>query len=177
VLAREAEVEEVMQQAYVDAFTYLDGFRGAARFSTWLLKIGVHAALRRRRDLHRMVAASEHASLPDRAPVGSPPPGPEQACATRELLALVESAVDRLPAPYRQVLVLRAIEELDTAETADVLGVAEEVVRQRLHRARALLRQQLGGREDDGLLAAAFPFLAPRCQLVAAAVLARITTT
>jgi RNA polymerase sigma-70 factor (ECF subfamily) len=176
VLEGEADVEDVMQQTYVDAFIHLDHFRGEAKFSTWLLKIGIHAALRRRRDLRSLMG---HASPRDDREVaftGASPTVAEDTCAARELLAAVENAIDRLPLPYREVLMLRAVEELDTAETAAVLGLHEEAVRQRLHRARSLLRQQLGGGQD-AVLTAAFPFLAPRCDQVTAAVLAWITAT
>lgn len=172
VLDREAEIEEVMQQTYEAAFKHLDGFTGAAKFSTWLLRIGMHAALRRRRTLGRLTALQGQADDQGRTQRRTP----EDDCGVDELLGLVERAIDRLPPPYKQVLMLRAVEELDTAETAELLAVRDDVVKQRLHRARQLLREDLGA-AGDGILHGAFPFLAPRCNRVVAAVLARLTVT
>lgn len=163
ILDDEAEVEEVMQEAYVAAYQHLGAFRGESRFSTWLLRIGVHAALAQRRRAGRI--ANEE---PDEA-LAAPGASPETKAARRQLLESVEDAVGRLPATYRSVLVLRQIEGLDTAETAALLGVGTDVVKTRLHRARAMLRSAL---PRD--LLAAFPFEAPRCDRVAAAVLDRL---
>ena len=102
-------------------------------------------------------------------------PGPERQAASRETAAILEHALDSIPEFYRTVFVLREVEQLDTAETAAVLGVGDDVVKTRLHRARTALREQLlamvGGTARD-----AFDFQAPRCDRVVHAVLARLAS-
>ena len=83
---------------------------------------------------------------------------------------MLESALDELPDIYRQTFVLREVEGLDTAQTADVLSVSEDVVKTRLHRAKGLLRESLYARVG-GRAAGAFPFPARRCDRVVAAVM------
>jgi RNA polymerase sigma-70 factor (ECF subfamily) len=162
ILREETEVEEVMQDAWVSVFQHLGSFQGRSRFSTWLLRIGVHAALAHRRRTQRFVDDEETVSI-------APGANPERGAASRQLLGRVEQAVDRLPAIYRVVLVLRQIEGLDTAETAALLGIEVDAVKTRLRRARLLLREAL-----PGDLLAAFPFEAPRCDRLARAVFERI---
>lgn len=98
---------------------------------------------------------------------------PEERAAARETARLLERAVNGLPALYRSAYVLREIEQLSTAETAESLGLSEEAVKVRLHRARAMLRDALG--EAIGRAAPdAFQFLAPRCNRMVARVMAEI---
>jgi RNA polymerase sigma-70 factor (ECF subfamily) len=174
IVKDEAEAEDVMQQAYVNAYTHLGGFEGRASFATWLTRIAVHEALARVSRRSRMTeidAMSEKDELP--RPLLSRAPDPEQRAMAAEVGALLEAAVDSLPQPYRAVFVLREIEELDTAETAACLELSEEAVRTRLYRARALLREEL--LERAGLASAqAFRFERIRCDRVVAAVSARL---
>jgi RNA polymerase sigma-70 factor (ECF subfamily) len=179
VLREAPEVEEVMQQSYVLAFSHLDQLQTAARWSSWLCRIAFNEALARVRQRGRFV--SIEASI-DELPDGSggpegwrgPAPDPERQVRARELGRLVEEAVDGLPDIYRSVLIFREIEGLNTAETAAILDVEESVVKTRLHRARGLLReaieQRLGEQLED-----AYAFEARRCDRVVAAVFARIT--
>jgi RNA polymerase sigma-70 factor, ECF subfamily len=98
---------------------------------------------------------------------------PEQKALDRELRSLLEAAVGRLPEHYRSVLVMRDVEGMDTAETAECLSISEESVKTRLHRARALMRKQLF--EDAKVTSAElFSFQKPRCDRVVRAVLLRI---
>ncbi|HYG68586.1 MAG TPA: RNA polymerase sigma factor, partial [Anaeromyxobacteraceae bacterium] len=138
VLRGDDEVEDVMQQAYVSAFAKLDQFRSASRFSTWLVAVALNEARGRvrKRTLHA-IADAENADPPPPAPHT-----PENEVAMREYVALVERAVEQLPAVYRSVFVLRHVEGLDTSETAAALGVSEDVVKTRLHRACVLLRER-----------------------------------
>jgi RNA polymerase sigma-70 factor (ECF subfamily) len=87
---------------------------------------------------------------------------PEERAAAHEAVRLLERAVDALAPPYRSVYVLRELEQLSTAETAEALGLGEEAVKVRLHRARGMLRRSLG-EAIDRAAPEAFPFLAPRC--------------
>jgi RNA polymerase sigma-70 factor (ECF subfamily) len=161
------EVEDAMQQTYLSAYARLDRFRGASRFSTWLVAIALNEARGRlRRRTLRAVADREGAEPP-------PPPTPESQAATRELVAALERAIERLPAQYRTVVLLREVEGLATAEAAEALDVSEDVVKTRLHRARALLRDLLAA-DTERAAAHAFEFHAPRCDRVVRGVLERI---
>ncbi len=98
---------------------------------------------------------------------------PEQLASNAELKALLEASVESLPQAYRIVFVLREVEGLNTAETAECLGVTEETVKTRLHRGRALLREELF--ERAGIATSyAFEFHLSRCDRVVSAVLERI---
>jgi RNA polymerase sigma-70 factor (ECF subfamily) len=105
--------------------------------------------------------------------VASPHPDPEQQAYVQELHRALEDAVDGLPETYRIVFMLREIEGLSTRETGLGLGLGEEAVKTRLHRARAMIRRAMTA-QIGGPLAAAFPFHASRCDRVVSAVLARI---
>jgi len=103
----------------------------------------------------------------------SPRPDPEQQALQGEARSLLEASIDALPVAYRSVFVLREVEGLSTAETAECLDVSEEVVKTRLHRARALLREELLARA--GVAAStAFSFHLSRCDRVVAAVFERL---
>jgi RNA polymerase sigma-70 factor (ECF subfamily) len=173
VLRDGPDIEDVMQQAYVLAFTHLDQFQGHARWSTWMCRIAFNEALARVRQGGRVVsidAASEGSMERTKKDSG---PDPEREAAGREIARIVEHALDELPDIYRAVVVLRQVEGLDTAETASVLGVAEEVVKTRLHRGRALLRETLERRLDEQL-DGAYAFGNERCDRVVAAAMARL---
>jgi RNA polymerase sigma-70 factor (ECF subfamily) len=176
VVKDETEAEDVMQQAYINAFTHLDQFEERAQFSTWLTRITLHEALARRRRNHAHPAASitdedRHGELMDE--LIAPDPDPERQAYGAELAHILEDAVDALPEAYRIVFALRDVEGLSTSETAAGLALGEEAVKTRLHRARAMLRRTLA--EQFGAASAqAFQFHASRCDRVVSAVLARI---
>jgi RNA polymerase sigma-70 factor (ECF subfamily) len=172
VLRNDAEVEDVMQDAYCAAFVHLDQFQGRAKFSTWLLRIGVNEALGRLRR-QRTIAIDD---LPQGVRVqdpSTPSETPEQQLSSREMATIVEKALDRLPIEYRSVFVLRVIESLDTAESAEVLGLTEAAVKQRLHRAREMLQSHLTT-QLDAALPATYAFLGPRCDRLVAKVMAKL---
>lgn len=168
VIRDEAEVEDAMQAVYLAAFAKLDQFTGAARFSTWLVSIALNEAYTRVRAGARLRAL---AAREDRSPPGADTP--ESEADMHERVELVEQALDALPDAYRTVVMLRVVQELDTDETAAVLGVSPDVVKTRLHRARAMLRAAIE-RDLDGAARSAFPFHAPRCDRVVAGVLAAL---
>jgi RNA polymerase sigma-70 factor (ECF subfamily) len=172
VLRDEAEAEDAMQQAYVAAFEHLHQFAGDARFATWLSRIALNEALGRRRRQSRFVDI-EALGEDEQVMVDEREPGPERRAQAHELRQVLESAVDGLPDRYRVTFMLRDVEEMDTAEAAATLGVSEDVVKTRLHRARQMLRDRVYDRVGAGA-AAAFTFEAPRCDRVVAAVLHRI---
>jgi RNA polymerase sigma-70 factor, ECF subfamily len=175
LLRDEAEVEDVMQQAYVSAYLHLGQFEGASKFSTWLVRIAINEALARLRKARRLVpidggaAHGEGAVITRRSQVRSP----EDQVAARELIGLLEEAVDGLPDIYREVFMLREIEGMSTAEAAQALGLTEDGVKTRLHRAKALLQGRLASL-TRGQLGAAFTFEAPRCDRVVRAVMTAI---
>jgi RNA polymerase sigma-70 factor (ECF subfamily) len=103
----------------------------------------------------------------------TPSPDPERLAFGRELGALIESAVDTLGDGYRDVFMLRQVEGLSTAETAEVLGVSEDVVKTRFSRARSALQRDLLDR-TDAAAATAFTFGQARCDRIVASVLLRI---
>jgi RNA polymerase sigma-70 factor (ECF subfamily) len=98
---------------------------------------------------------------------------PEQQALNRELRTVLEAAVDKLPEAYRSVFMLRDVEEMSTAETAVCLDISEEAVKTRLHRARALLREELYARIGIAT-AGSFQFAGSRCDHVVSAVFKRI---
>lgn len=176
ILREESEVEDAMQEAYVAAFEHLGDFNGDSSFATWLTRIAVNEALgriRRRGRSARWLAAAGQESEEEMAFAGTPPRGPEDAAAGREMTRLLEAAIDELPPLYRAAFMLREVEQLSTAEAAGALGVTEEALKVRLHRARLALRDALFERMG-GAASQAFPFGASRCDAMVAAVLARI---
>jgi len=176
VLKDESDVEDAMQQAYVNAFFHLQQFEERAQFSTWLTRITLHEALARRRrtNARAEVAATggdETRELMET--LSAPQPDPEHQTYASELSHVLESAVDALPEAYRTVFMLRDVEGLSTSETAAGLELGEEAVKTRLHRARAMLRRAITDRLG-GAAPAAFHFHATRCDRVVAAVLKEI---
>jgi RNA polymerase sigma-70 factor (ECF subfamily) len=173
IVRDENEAEDVMQQAYVNAFTHLGQFNGAARFSTWLTRIAINEALARVRRQGRYEAFDEELSTVEPFMSHSPSENPERQAFTHELRGLLEWAIDSLPDGMREAFVLRDVEGLSTAEAAECLGVSDDVVKTRLSRARATLRRLL--MERTGAAAPdAFRFYRPRCDRIVANVLARI---
>ena len=144
---------DVVQEGFLSVDRNLASFRHESRFGTWLYRIVTNAALMHRRARARRPAESLEAFLPEFDATGRHSRTPEEllvAARADELLdrrALAEeaaAALDRLPDLYRTAFVLRDLEELTTAEVADVLGVEPATVRQRVHRARLMLRGYLG---------------------------------
>ena len=173
IVRDEHETEDVMQQVYVNAFTHLSQFTGAARFSTWLTRIAVNEALARVRRQGRYDSFDEQRSKVEPFATHHPADDPERQAFAQELRGLLERAIDSLPNGMREVFVLREVEGLSTLEVAECLDVSEDVVKTRLSRGRALLRQLL--MERTGAVAPdAFRFYRPRCDRVVAAVLATI---
>lgn len=175
ILRDDAEAEDVMQQAYVNAYAHLRQFDGRSAFSTWLTRIAVNEAIGRARRRGRYQRLGDHEPATGLVEVSSMPMprDPEKQAFAREIRVVLEAAIDRLSDGYREVFVLRDVEGLSTAETADTLGVSESVVKTRLLRARAALRRDLSMRIGTAA-ATSFAFLRPRCDRVVNAVLARI---
>jgi RNA polymerase sigma-70 factor (ECF subfamily) len=173
IVRDEQEAEDVMQQAYVNAFTHLRQFNGSARFSTWLTRIAINEALARVRRQDRYEVFDDERSNVEPFMSRNPSENPERQAFTRELQGLLERAIDSLPNGTREVFVLREVEGMSTLEAAECLGVSEDVVKTRLSRGRAALRRLL--MERTGATAPeAFRFYRPRCDRLVAGVLAAI---
>lgn len=181
ILSRDADAEDVVQETYIRAFSHLADFAGEARFSTWLTRIAVNEALGRLRSA--ALRAERNGTAPDALddpnvlvlPFAAPArrDDPEAGAARAEIRALVEAAIDELPASFRLVFVLRAIEEFSIEDTARCLGVPPQTVKSRFHRAKRQIRQTLDGRLDAALRDS-FPFAGRRCDRTVERVLARI---
>ncbi len=176
ILRDDTEAEDALQQAWLQAFSHLGSFHGAASFSTWLLRIAVNEArMRLRRAGRAVVSVSE--SISDDSSGESEfavmSPTPEDVTVRRELAALLETAIDELPDGYRSVLMLRDVEGMSTSEAAEVLEVSDDVVKTRLHRARATLRDRLYDQVGAGA-GDAFAFRGHRCARMVSKVMSTI---
>lgn len=180
ILRNEAEAEDVIQDAYVRAYTHLDQFEGRARFATWLTKIAVYEARARLKRGRRFTALEDSETglmkiPPDQMPPAGPTDDPENAAASRQLGQVLDAAIGALPESLREVFVLREIEGLSTAETAECLELSEANVKVRLHRARQSLRGDIDRRLGDAARHL-YPFAGERCDRIVKNVLARITS-
>jgi len=172
------DAEDVLQDAYVRAFAALDGFRGEARFGTWLARIVINEALgcvRRRRPTIEIGLVSDNPELsaqviPFRTASRE---NPETIMAQDQIRALLERATDKLPEGFREILVARLIEEMSVEETSELFGVLPQTVKTRLFRARALLKAEME-KHIGPALRDAFPFEGRRCEQLADLVLARL---
>ena len=148
-LARDA-----VQDAFLSAFRSIHAFDGDAQLATWLHRIVVNAALMKLRTRRRKPEQSIEPMLPAFAedghhagrPVVAWTASAEEALLRREARKRVRAAIADLPERYRTVLLLRDIEDRSTREAADLLGITENAVKLRLHRARQALATRLGDR-------------------------------
>lgn len=179
VMHDDSEAEDVVQEAYVLAFTNLAKFRAESSLATWLTRIALNEALgrlRRRRptvDLSCLDLPSGDGAQVIPFPAMPSTEDPERNAAQREIRALIERAIDELPEIFRVVFIMRDVEDMSIEETAAFLGLRPETVKTRLHRARKLLRQAL----DEKLapvLTDVFPFAGRRCQRMTEEVLNRL---
>jgi len=149
LLRNEAEAEDAAQETIIKAYRNLHLFRGDSQFRTWVLSIARNEGLgrlrktqNRREDSLDALTDSESGDFTP-AILTSWREIPVEALEREELGALLKKAIDGLPAIYRNVVLLRDIEEMDVRETATALGISEGAVKVRLHRARALLQREL----------------------------------
>jgi RNA polymerase sigma-70 factor (ECF subfamily) len=178
ILRNDGEAEDVVQETYVRAFTRLNDFRGESSLSTWLSRIAMNEALGR---LRREKPGVEISSLPQGAleaqiiqfPLMSATDDPEKSMAQREIQHVVEGAIDELPEPFRIVFITRVLEGMNVEETAEILDLKEETVKTRLHRARAMLRENVE-KKIGPVVMEAFPFAGRRCDRLTEAVVKRL---
>ena len=174
ILRDDAEVEDVIQDAYVRAYQYLYQYAGDALFSIWLTRIAVHEALRRLRlrKRNQQLEDSEHDEEGIMSAV-EPSPDPEERASIAEVGQFLEEAILGLPDQYRTVVMMRDVEQMSTSETAAALDLSEENVKVRLHRGHAMMRAWLFERVGENARNA-FPFMGARCDRVVVGVFARI---
>lgn len=182
ILRDDAEAEDVIQDAFLKAFTEIASLQRDDSIGAWLSRITVRLAITRSRQSRRrrqtflpeVYDAPEHAETQG-GDVHANEPTPERLAAMSDVRRLLEREIDRLPDGFREVFVARAVEQMTIEETAEALGIRPETVKTRLHRAKAMLR---AGLEDHITAAAlkAFPFGGARCERTSRAVLERLRT-
>ncbi|MBY5827786.1 RNA polymerase sigma factor [Rhizobium leguminosarum] len=180
IIRNDAEAEDVVQAAYVKAFTNLTTFRGDAQLSTWLTRIALNEALGRVR-ARKNTTGVEEIDMQTTAPGGEvlqfpsslSATDPETELARSQARHLLENAVDELPDDFRAVFVLRDVEGMSTDEAASYLGIRPETAKTRLHRARKMMRQSIE-KQLSGAFSALFPFDGARCCFMADRVIAAL---
>jgi len=171
ILKDDAEAEDALQDAYLDAFRHISTFRGDSQLSTWLVRIVANQSLmrlrrhKRERNVVPFTTTTEETSQDTR----ESPPAATLRAETRRIL---ERRIDELPVAFRTVFILREVEEMSVEQTAEALGIPAATVRSRLFRARALLRAALA-RDMDMATGDVFGFAGARCDRIVAAVLTR----
>jgi RNA polymerase sigma-70 factor (ECF subfamily) len=181
ILKNEAEAEDALQEAYIQAYRKMADFRGDAEMGTWLTRIVINQALMqlRRRQRERIVVPFKNQGSDPNAQeadvADARAESPSDITLRAEVRRIIERRIDELPVSFRTVFVMREVEEMTVHETAECLGIPDATVRTRLFRARALLRESLE-RDMDTARADVFAFAGARCDRIVAAVLARIQT-
>ena len=152
-LTSETDAPDVVQDTFLQAYRHLGSFRGESKFSTWLYRIATNASLMIRRTrarrpseplddhLPRFDDNGRHSGTPAELQISS---RAEELLDRQALAVRARAAIARLPDLYRDAFVLRDLEEIPTAEVAEMLGIDAAAVRQRVHRARLMLRGYLG---------------------------------
>jgi len=176
ILRDDADAEDALQDAYVQAYRKLGDFRGDSELSTWLTRIVINQALMRIRARRRDTVVvpfgeGRDAGTPALDVADDTAESPSEAALRAEVRKVIERRIDELPDAFRTVFVMREIEEMTARETADALGIPEATVRTRLFRARALLREALD-RDMDTARGNVYGFDGARCDRIVAAVLA-----
>ena len=176
ILRNDEEAEDVLQEAYVKAYFKLASFKGQSKLSTWLVRIVINEALEHKRKLAHapeLVANGDAVDSENFSEVTASRPGPEAMAMRDQLSKLIQKHIERLPAVFRTVFVLRALEELTVEETASCLQIPEATVRTRFMRARRLLREH-ATRDIDAVLDTTFAFGGTHCDRTVLRVLTRI---
>jgi RNA polymerase sigma-70 factor, ECF subfamily len=149
IVKNETDAEDCAQDAVVNAYRHLGKFRREAKFSTWLTTIAVNEGRQKLRKLKRAKEDSLDEPIEGEEQELAPAPLtdwreiPLEALERKELREALRTAVAELPGIYRQIFTLRDLEELNVAETAAALGINENMVKVRLHRARMMLQKRL----------------------------------
>jgi RNA polymerase sigma-70 factor, ECF subfamily len=144
MLRNPEDAEDVLQDTFLRAYRGIKSFKGNSTFSTWIYRITANSALMRLRKRQLPTVSIDDADERE-APINIADwaPGPVEQVLNQETQAAMTEAIDALPPEFRQVFVLRDIEELSNAEVAEVLDISVAAVKSRLHRARLKVRNRL----------------------------------
>ena len=182
ILKDDAEAEDAVQDAYLDAYRHMRDFRGESQVGTWLVRIAVNHALMRLRKQKRdsVVVSFDRPDAGDSGDIvdqlaDDRNEAPSDTIMRGEIRQLLERRIDELPMSYRTVFILREVEEMSVEETSEALSIPPATVRTRLFRARALLRQALV-RDVDLVTGEVFGFAGTRCDRIVAAVMERVSS-
>jgi RNA polymerase sigma-70 factor (ECF subfamily) len=178
ILRDDAEAEDALQDAYLQAYRSIASWRGDASLKTWLTRIVVNEAIARSRKSSRRAAVIQLRDQPageaeEAEMEQTSPDQPEQSALRSQLRTVLERSIDALPENFRTVFMLRAVEEMGVDEVAACLDIPEATVRSRFFRARALLRQALESHIDFAT-GDAFGFDGARCDRIVANVMQRL---
>jgi RNA polymerase sigma-70 factor, ECF subfamily len=166
ILHEDEEARDAVQVAYVRAYYHLNQFKGPTGFKSWLARIVINEANARLRRAPVLIKHDDQIlTLPD-----WDADGPEGAAMTGDLLQVLQTAIDRLPEEFRSVFILRGVEQLSIAETAEMLDIKAATVKTRFHRARRLLQESLHRKLDD-IARETFRFDGSRCDRIVSGVL------
>ncbi len=183
IVREDMEAEDIVQEAYIKVFTRLDSFMGPNGLGSWLARITANLAIDRVRKLKRtdrlvndLLESCSTGSGPSSLDATQDSTTPERQAAMSQIRALLEREIDHLPDGFREVFVLRMVEELSTEETSHILDIPEATVNSRLHRARAKLQNSIKTQLTKASLNV-FPFAGARCDRITAHVLGQLETT
>ena len=148
ITGNDEDAEDVLQEAFLKAYSHLDTFQGQSKFYTWVVRIAVNEALMklRKRKSDKTVSLDEPADTGEDTVIREVAvweDNPEQKYSREEIRKILDTAIESLKPAFRTVFVLRDIEELSTEETAEALGLSIPAVKSRLLRARLQLREKL----------------------------------
>lgn len=164
ILSNDADAEEAMQAAYINAYEHLSQFEFRSAFGTWLTRIMLNQCYKARRDHLRA------STIPPNSENLINMKTPENVMASKELSQVLENAIGALPEKYRLIFVLRELEALSVRETAEIAGIQSANVKVRLNRAKTMLRDSLSSYMKDSI----YPFHLSRCDRIVGKVMDRI---
>lgn len=173
IVKDDTEAEDVLQDAYLQAFRSLSSFRGESSLATWLTRIVINTALARlRKGAHQAEVIPLEGAMPEEH-WEAETETPDTSAMRADVRRLLEKKIDALPDAFRTVFMLRELEEMSVEETSAALSIPEATVRSRHFRARSMLRESLSRELDTGLQDS-FGFDGERCDRITARVLAAI---
>ncbi len=152
VLGNAADAEDATQDTFIKAFRYLGQFRRESRFTTWLTRIAVNEAIQKRQSRKDWVSLDDSRETPGQREAMVMPrrfeswrADPEKLYGKQELRQIIETAIQSLPAIYREAFVLRDVEEMSAEEAAEAIGITLAAAKSRILRARLMMREALAG--------------------------------
>jgi RNA polymerase sigma-70 factor, ECF subfamily len=152
MLGNRQEAEDVAQEVFITVFKTVDGFRGEAKFSTWLLRIAVNQSKNRIKYLaRRPTDGGEIDEAPNAGAANATPgpvahaqiEGPDKLLEAVETERLMQAAIDALDEEHRELVILRDVEEMSYQEIGEITGLPEGTIKSRLHRARMAIKEHL----------------------------------